>query len=54
MLYTWSAQKEASPILILSGKGACFRVAAGAQWFDFESQIFNYNLGHGVIDSMHT
>ena len=56
VLYTWSTQREASPIPIVSGKGACFRDATGAQWFDFESQVFNCNLGHGdqrVIDAMH-
>jgi taurine---2-oxoglutarate transaminase len=46
VLYTWTAQKNASPIPISGGKGAFFYGQDGERWFDFESQVFNCNLGH--------
>ena len=47
ILYTWTAQSSASPLPIAGGEGACFTDHAGGRWFDFESQVFNCNLGHG-------
>jgi len=47
VLYTWTAQREARPISIARGEGALFYDHAGERWLDFESQVFNCNLGHG-------
>jgi taurine--2-oxoglutarate transaminase len=47
VFYTWSAQDKASPISITGGDGAVFYDADGERWLDFESQVFNCNLGHG-------
>ena len=47
VFYTWTAQSKASPVEITGGEGAVFRDAAGADWLDFESQVFNANAGHG-------
>ena len=46
IFYTWSAQSQATPIPITGGKGAFFYGESGEKWFDFESQVFNCNLGH--------
>ena len=40
------AQSQATPIPITGGKGAFFYGESGEKWFDFESQVFNCNLGH--------
>ena len=47
VLYTWTAQNRATPVSIKSGKGVWFEDENGEQWLDFESQVFNANLGHG-------
>lgn len=46
VFYTWSAQNQATPIPISGGQGAFFYGESGERWFDFESQVFNCNLGH--------
>ena len=55
VLYTWTAQKAASPVSITHGEGAVFWDEAGARWLDFESQVFNCNAGHGearIVEAM--
>jgi acetylornithine/succinyldiaminopimelate/putrescine aminotransferase len=47
VFYTWSAQKAAVPLEIVSGTGARFQTADGARWFDLGSMTWNANLGHG-------
>ncbi len=47
VFYTWSAQKAAVPLEIVSGAGARFETADGARWFDLGSMTWNANLGHG-------
>lgn len=47
VFYTWSAQKTAVPLEIVSGAGARFQTADGARWFDLGSMTWNANLGHG-------
>ena len=47
VFYTWSAQKAAVPLEIVSGAGARFQTADGARWFDLGSMTWNANLGHG-------
>ena len=47
VFYTWSAQEKATPVSITGGQGAVFFDAEGERWLDFESQVFNCNLGHG-------
>ena len=46
VLYTWSMQNAASPVPIHRGEGAFFFDHQDQRWFDFESQVFNCNLGH--------
>ena len=46
IFYTWTAQNQATPVSISGGKGAFFFDEHGNRWFDFESQVFNCNLGH--------
>ena len=46
VFYTWSAQKHANPVSIVGGERAFFFDERGERWFDFESQVFNCNLGH--------
>lgn len=55
VLFTWSAQSQASSVPIASGKGATFTDHDGERWLDFESQTFNCNAGHGearIISAM--
>jgi taurine--2-oxoglutarate transaminase len=47
VFYTWSAQKAAAPLEIVSGAGARFRTADGADWLDLGSMTWNASLGHG-------
>jgi taurine--2-oxoglutarate transaminase len=47
VFYTWSAQRDAAPMEIVSGEGARFRTADGAEWLDFGSMVWNASLGHG-------
>ena len=57
VFYTWSAQDTAKPVSITGGEGAVFYDADGERWLDFESQVFNANLGHGesrVTDAIQT
>jgi taurine--2-oxoglutarate transaminase len=44
---TWVAQRDAQPMEIVSGQGARFRTADGAEWLDFGSMVWNAGLGHG-------
>ncbi len=46
ILYTWTPQKQAQSVPIVSSSGSRFYDAQGQAWFDFESQVFNCNLGH--------
>ena len=47
VFYTWTAQNQAKPITITGGEGAFFFDEEGHKWLDFESQVYNCNLGHG-------
>lgn len=47
VLHTWTAQRDAVPIEIVSGQGARFTTADGGEWLDFGSMTWNANLGHG-------
>lgn len=47
VMFTWSAQGEAKPVSIRGGEGAWFEDHQGNRWLDFESQVFNCNVGHG-------
>jgi taurine--2-oxoglutarate transaminase len=47
VFYTWSAQRAAVPLEIVSGAGARFETADGARWFDLGSMTWNATLGHG-------
>jgi taurine--2-oxoglutarate transaminase len=47
VFYTWTAQRDAAPLEIVSGEGARFRTADGASWLDFGSMVWNASLGHG-------
>ncbi|HXU80183.1 MAG TPA: aminotransferase class III-fold pyridoxal phosphate-dependent enzyme [Polyangia bacterium] len=47
VLYTWTAQRDAVPMEIVSGRGARFQTADGASWIDFGSMVWNAALGHG-------
>jgi taurine--2-oxoglutarate transaminase len=47
VFFTWTAQREAAPIEIVSGAGARFQTADGARWLDFGSMVWNASLGHG-------
>lgn len=44
--FTWTKQKDAAPIEIVGGQGSWFWDASGQRYLDFESQVFNTNLGH--------
>ncbi len=46
IFYTWTPQNQAQSLPIVKGNGACFEDHQGNRWFDFESQVFNCNLGH--------
>jgi taurine--2-oxoglutarate transaminase len=46
VFFTWSAQRDAAPMEIVSGAGARFRTADGADWLDFGSMVWNASLGH--------
>lgn len=55
VFFTWSSQNKAAPVSISGGKGAVFNDDDGHRWLDFESQVFNCNLGHGearVVDAI--
>jgi taurine--2-oxoglutarate transaminase len=47
VFFTWTAQRDAAPMEIVSGAGARFRTADGAEWLDFGSMVWNASLGHG-------
>ncbi|MEE2789255.1 MAG: aminotransferase class III-fold pyridoxal phosphate-dependent enzyme [Myxococcota bacterium] len=47
VFYTWTAQTQAKPMTITGGQGPYFTDGEGRQWLDFESQVYNCNLGHG-------
>jgi len=46
VFFTWTAQREAAPMEIVSGAGARFQTADGARWLDFGSMVWNASLGH--------
>lgn len=46
ILYTWSAQSKGAALAIVKAEGAEFWTDDGTHWVDFESQVFNANLGH--------
>ncbi len=53
--FTWSAQREASGVEIVSGQGARFTTRDGVEWLDFSALSYQANLGHGhrgVIDAI--
>jgi taurine---2-oxoglutarate transaminase len=45
--FTWTAQKNAQPLEIVSGKGPRFQTADGETWWDLGSTTWNASLGHG-------
>jgi taurine--2-oxoglutarate transaminase len=47
LFYTWSAQRDATPLEITGGQGARFETADGGRWLDLGSMTWNANLGHG-------
>ena len=47
ILYTWTAQSQASPVSIAGGEGVWFDDQDGNRWLNLESQVFNCNAGHG-------
>ena len=47
VFYTWTAQRDAAPLEIVSGEGAHYVTSDGARWLDFGSMTWNANLGHG-------
>ena len=47
VFFTWTAQREAQPLQIVSGAGAHFQTADGASWLDLGSMVWNAALGHG-------
>ena len=46
VFYTWSAQRQATPIDIVHAAGARFTTRDGANWIDLGSMTWNANLGH--------
>lgn len=53
--WTWSAQKEVSPIPIKRAQGVYFWDIHGKRYLDFNSMVMCVNIGHGdqrVIDAM--
>lgn len=46
-LYTWSAQKAAVPLDIVSAEGVRFTTADGARWWDLGSMTWNAAFGQG-------
>jgi taurine--2-oxoglutarate transaminase len=47
IFFSWSAQRHAQGLVIERAEGSRFWTADGREWVDFESQVFNANLGHG-------
>lgn len=47
--FTWSAQREATPMEMTGGVGVYFGTADGARWLDFGSLSYQANLGHGNL-----
>ena len=47
VFYTWTAQKGAKGLEIVRAEGSEFWTSDGMRWIDFESQVYNTNLGHG-------
>jgi taurine--2-oxoglutarate transaminase len=47
VFFTWTAQRDAAPMEIVSGSGARFQTSDGASWLDFGSMVWNASLGHG-------
>ncbi|MBI2892286.1 MAG: aminotransferase class III-fold pyridoxal phosphate-dependent enzyme [Deltaproteobacteria bacterium] len=47
VFYTWTAQKDAVPLEIVSGRGARFETDDGGRWLDLGSMTWNAHLGQG-------
>lgn len=46
VFYSWSVQKDVSPIPVESGSGVYFWDKYGKQYLDFSSQLMNLNIGY--------
>jgi taurine--2-oxoglutarate transaminase len=46
-LYSWSAQKKISPMVVSKAEGIFFWDEDGKKYYDMSSQLVNSNLGHG-------
>ncbi len=46
VFHSWSAQSQASSLVIASGRGCRVWDHAGTEYLDFSSQLVNVNLGH--------
>jgi taurine---2-oxoglutarate transaminase len=46
VFYSWSVQKDVTPIAVESGKGVFFWDKSGKQYIDFSSQLMNLNIGY--------
>ncbi|MEI6806804.1 MAG: aminotransferase class III-fold pyridoxal phosphate-dependent enzyme [Myxococcaceae bacterium] len=47
LFYPWSAQSKAKPLCVQSAQGVWLTLNTGQKILDFNSSIFNANLGHG-------
>lgn len=47
VFFTWAAQAEARGLPVIRAQGAEFFLENGKRYIDFESLVFNANLGHG-------
>ncbi|UOE43145.1 aspartate aminotransferase family protein [Agromyces larvae] len=55
VFHSWSAQSQASPLVIASGRGCRVWDHAGREYLDFSSQLVNVNIGHqhpGVVSAI--
>ncbi|MFE6965193.1 aspartate aminotransferase family protein [Agromyces sp. NPDC057679] len=46
VFHSWSAQSQASGLVVASGRGARVWDHAGREYLDFSSQLVNVNIGH--------
>ena len=46
--FTWSAQRNASPLEMVGGDGCTVRMADGSEWLDMAALTYQVNAGHGV------
>jgi taurine--2-oxoglutarate transaminase len=47
VFFSWSVQRQVSPIAAVRGDGVHFWDADGKRYLDFSSQLMNVNIGHG-------